>query len=342
MRTLFLPLRSSVEMFPNPASVDATTRAKEAAILYEHVVVEAGLFQIDILGDGFFSSWLPPGHLTQDKIARSREMPPPGSGVQISIGFEETPGEPAPPEAMHSFLSGPLSARYVAEWHSGVISQLGDREWVQFVITDDHQPPMTQLKPTIDALERELKALRLGDDQEPLVQGFAASALARDAVVAGSIGAAFSVTSLFEPLLSALDARPVVTGASALRLLVPDLTAMPWEAVEEWRTHPACEEARGRLREFEHRALTAEPDDPLAFHMELFRAITRDLFRSIAELQGSVAKDLAQEAVKTGLSFIPVIGPFMGPGASVVQALPEGFREQQSWYAALMRLERRS
>jgi len=58
----------------------------------------------------------------------------------------------------------------------------------------------------------------------------------------------------------------------------------------------------------------------------------------IADLEGSLTKDLAAEAVKTGVSFIPVIGPFLGPGASLVQAVSEEMQERRTWYAALMKL----
>ena len=87
--------------------------------------------------------------------------------------------------------------------------------------------------------------------------------------------------------------------------------------------------------------MAAEPDDPLKFQADVFRSITRDLFAAIEDLQGSVAKDLAAEAAKTGVSFVPIVGPFLGPGASLVQTVGEYMAEQRTWYAALMKLHQR-
>ncbi len=41
MRRIFLPLRTSVELFDDPTSPQATTRAKQAAVLYDEVIFEA-------------------------------------------------------------------------------------------------------------------------------------------------------------------------------------------------------------------------------------------------------------------------------------------------------------
>jgi hypothetical protein len=142
------------------------------------------------------------------------------------------------------------------------------------------------------------------------------------------MGAAFSVTSLFEPLLAGTGAEPTPTGRIALDILVPDVGNLPWQAVAEYREHPGSEDARGKLHDFEQRAMAAEPDDPLVFQREVFREISRDLFAVIADLEGSLTKDLADEAVKTGVSFIPVIGPFLGPGVSLARAVAEEIQRQ--------------
>src|SRR5262249_29321616 len=40
-------------------------------------------------------------------------------------------------------------------------------------------------------------------------------------------------------------------GAQSSELLLPDLHSLPWEAIAEFRSHPACEDARSRLRGWE-------------------------------------------------------------------------------------------
>src|SRR6266576_944105 len=98
MSRIFFPLRTSVEFFVDPASVAATTRAKEAAILYDELVSEDGLYAIGITEQGSFANWRGPGSCPSEELARSRELPEPGSGMEIRIGIHTGFGTRAAPE----------------------------------------------------------------------------------------------------------------------------------------------------------------------------------------------------------------------------------------------------
>lgn len=340
MRTLFFPLRTSVEMFPDPTSVTAAARAKEAVVLYDRVVFEAGIYKIDITDQGSFADWRPPSSFTHDDLADSRQLPEPGTGMSISVGIQPEKGVEAAPETIRTFFQGPLSASYVAEWHTGVIEDLRELDpgWAEAVVIDDNGPDVANLKASIAETRRRIAEASRGVDLDPAIKRFAEGALARDATLAAQMGAAFNVTSLFEPLLAGTGAEPQAAGRVALDILVPDVGGLPWEGISAYREHPGSEDARGKLRDFEERAMVAEPDDPLVFQREVFRAISQDLFAAIEDLQGSLTKDLSIEALKTGISFVPFVGPFGGPGASLAQAVVEEFQEQRTWYAALMKL----
>jgi hypothetical protein len=337
---LYFPLRTSVELFPDPTSVQAPSRAKEAVVLYDEVIFEAGLFEVQMLDGGSFSNWRTPASLTPEDLAESRKLHEPGTAFQLSVGKQPEQGVPAPPEEMRAVLGGPIVKSYAAEWHSDAIEELRklNPEWAAYVVLDDSGEEIRSLSRPIGDAQRAALEVAREVGMDPWTGAFAASALARDATVAASMGAAFSVTSLFEPLVSGLGAEPDPAGRSVLGLLIPDVGTLPWEAVAEYREHAGSEEARGKLREYEERAIAAEPDDPLKFQAEVFRSISADLFAAIEELRGSIAKDLGEEAAKTAVSFVPVVGPILGPGASVAQAVAEHFVEQRTWYAALMKL----
>jgi hypothetical protein len=59
MRRFYFPLRSSVELFPDPTSVEAGTRAKEAAILYDEVFFEYGMLTASVGDSGSIQTWRP-------------------------------------------------------------------------------------------------------------------------------------------------------------------------------------------------------------------------------------------------------------------------------------------
>lgn len=343
MRRLYFPLRTSVELFTDPTSVEPRARAKEAVVLYDEVIFEAGFFDISMVEDALsISAWHAPGSLPVGDVAEYRRPPEPGAGLELVVGEPPATGSPSPRDVMHSLIKGKITTRYVAEWHSDVIAQLESLApgWAKIVTLNDDRGDLERLKEPIDAAKRSILDSEQAVEMDPPTEEFVAAALARDSVVAAELEAAFSVTSLFEPFVLGGGATVDPSGHTALGILVPEVGELPWETVAEYREHPGSEDARGKLREFEDRAIAAEPDDPLEFQAEIFRSITDDLFAAVKDLRGSVAKDLAGEAAKTGVSFIPAIGPLLGPGASLVQAIAEYMHEERTWYAALMKLRK--
>lgn len=343
MRRLYFPLRTSVELFTDPTSVEPTARAKEAVVLYDEVIFEAGFFDITLVEDALsISAWHAPGSAAVGDLAEYRRPPAPGAGLELSMGKTPTAGSASAREVMHSLFEGKITTRYVAEWHSDVIEQLESLspEWFRTIVINDDDGDLERLKEPIEAAERSIFDSAPAVEMEAPREDFVAKALARDSVVAADMEAAFSVTSLFEPFVLGGGATADPSGRTALGIIVPEVGKLPWEAVAEYREHPGSEDARGKLQEFEKRALAAGRDDPLEFQREVFRSIADDLFGAVEDLRGNVVKDLAAEAAKTGVSFIPVIGPVLGPGASLAQAIGEHMREERNWYAALMKLRK--
>lgn len=60
MRRIFFPLKSGVELFEDRSSPQAVTRAKEAAVIYDEVIFEEGLYDITITPEGSTNFWTPP------------------------------------------------------------------------------------------------------------------------------------------------------------------------------------------------------------------------------------------------------------------------------------------
>jgi hypothetical protein len=71
--------------------------------------------------------------------------------MEISFGLQPRPGEPAPPEAMRAFFGGPLTASYVAEWHSGVIDELRkiNPPWAGITVWGESDPKLDPLRAAI-------------------------------------------------------------------------------------------------------------------------------------------------------------------------------------------------
>jgi hypothetical protein len=131
-------------------------------------------------------------------------------------------------------------------------------------------------------------------------------------------------------------------GSEALDLLVPNVGALPWEAVVEWRDHPGSQEARAKLREFEERAARAEPKEAEGFLKQVSREVISGYEAAYRELRPSLPEELQKEMAKTFVSFIPVAGPFIEKGTAFAEIVAEAVANRRSWVAAMMWLRARS
>lgn len=336
---IFFPLHTSVELFDDPDSPMAVTRAKQAAVLYDELVFEVGLYDVSVTPEGSQDWTTPPGWLTPERLQGSRSKPKPGTRISLAIGFEGG-------NEMFTVFDAPLSAAYVAEFHTGILDDLEEfrPEWVKTIELPNSFSSSRPVGQTIQRLnfrdqsDKELMPDLKGSNR--FLRQFVIKSFNRDSVVAANLRASFNVTSLFTPMLKRRRLHYEQSGSESFRLFVRNLGALPWEAVVEFREHPGSQEARSKLREFEERAAAEEPQDAYDFLARVSQETTDALLAAWEDLRPSLPEDLAREAVATGVSFIPVVGPFLGPSVSASQAVYEALKDRRSWLAALMVLRR--
>ena len=246
MRRIFFPLKSGVELFEDPSSPEAVTRAKEAAVLYDEVIFEDGLYDIAITPQGSTNFWTPPSEMTPERLEHSRRGRRVGEPMTLAIGKQRAVGQPA--EQMSVVLQGTISASYVSEYYTGVIQELAKFEppWARKV-TIGGSDNARELGQAAYAAIKELNYSDLGNrnlmpDTDSFLKTFIYQSFNRDSVLAAGMEASFSVTPMFAPMVSHRGLRPELAGSEALSVLVPDLTRVPWEAVVEYREHPGSSE----------------------------------------------------------------------------------------------------
>ena len=182
----------------------------------------------------------------------------------------------------------------------------------------------------------------LRDSGRITLRNWIIKAFDRDLAVASGLGAAFNVTSLFTPMLEARGGRPERAGLDALEVVVPNISALPWEASVEFREHKGSAEARAMLREFERKAASEEPEDATAYLVGLHQEVQDALFSALEQQRTQWPKKIAEEVAKNAVGFIPVVGQVAGPVLSAVEMGTEWNRERHSWAAALMKLRNAS
>jgi hypothetical protein len=240
---------------------------------------------------------------------------------------------------LNPFISGHFTAKYAAEWRTGVIDDLArlKPDWVSTIAMDNERLRQTKLADVAGQIRRDLdqNAAAPGD---PLRASYITGAFSRDVAVAAWMAATVHVTTMFQTLLSSEGATLQVSedpsGITALGFMIPNVSQLPWEAIAEFRDHPGSCEARVRLREIEAHVLSEDPADAAAFQKRVAAEITGLLFGAISELSGGIGLALAREAINNALFFIPYAGNI----ASLAETVGEAIHERRTWHAALIKL----
>lgn len=227
--TVFFPLRTSVELFVDPTSPAAVTRAKEAALLYERLIFETGLLEVTIGETGSSSFWIPSESLTPARLEASRMPVRIGAPFSLSIGVQPGPGQA--PERMTTMISTPVKLAFRAEWQTGILDELAtfEPDWVEVIETGGGEVPIS------DPLGQQIAEQNYRDwTDKPLLadcpthqRDFTYKAFNRDSSMAAALGAAFSLTPLFDPMVRRRGVVPVASGDQALSILVPNIGACP-------------------------------------------------------------------------------------------------------------------
>jgi hypothetical protein len=342
---VFFGLRSGVELFSDPASAQAVTRAKEAALLYDRVTFEIGLLDVTVGEGGGSSFWIPPDQITDEMRARARKPTQIGAPFSLSFGAQPERGVPAAPEDMVTMVNTNVTHAYVAEYHTGILDETEPLEldWIEIAHTPTTFPSSDPVGQAISRTNfRDFTDTDLLRDRHTFAADLFSKSFNRDSTVAGALDAALTVTPLFEPMIAQHGLKLDRPGDEALRILVPNLGRLPWEAIAEFREHPGCQEARARLREFEQRAAESEPEDAVAFLRSVAQEAARAYMQALEDRRTRIGAELAEEAVKTGVSMIPGVGPVVEKAATLAQIAREAGRERRSWTTAVFKLADRS
>jgi hypothetical protein len=258
--------------------------------------------------------------------------------MAIAVGKEEACGTPA--ETMHTIVSGEISMAYGAEWHSEVLQPLRDlgADFVEEIATPGGE--ISSSNPVGQATSqqnfRDWTDESLMPGLNTFERDFIYKSFNRDLAVAQKIGAVVQMSTLFEPMLRRRGRQP--SGTTAPEIAVPNLSALEWEQVLEFRRHPGAEEARKMLREFERVALEQDPQEAEAFLLKVSQQVTGSLFSALADRGVHLGRTVAEEAAKTGISFIPIAGPFIEKAITAVELGAAKLAESRSGVAALMKL----
>jgi hypothetical protein len=90
----YFPLRSSVELFHDPTSPKPIARAKEAAVLFDELIFEDGLFEASLNPESSIQQYKSADLVTDEDSRAARVIPEGMAGFRLDVTIEGPDGQP--------------------------------------------------------------------------------------------------------------------------------------------------------------------------------------------------------------------------------------------------------
>ncbi|MFC5503194.1 hypothetical protein ACFPJ4_13175 [Lysinimonas soli] len=250
---VFFPLASNAHSLVAGAGIGSVRgRLKTAAILYQHVLVEAGQVTIHA-GANASMAWrdgFDPSQLPEWQSTRQRSLAQGGS-FYASVAPEASYGVPSPGPTVE-IVNSVASIAWAPTFHPFARELPKDQDWLTFGFPGDVDPSFDSLLTALKRVDAHNPALdRLVS--EHFVKSQLIDDVAKDLVTGASGGWDVSVDSFHARVFaarSAADANLKVR-AFALPILVPGVRSLPWEEIAKIRKAKSIELLRATLREVE-------------------------------------------------------------------------------------------
>lgn len=337
-RTIWFPLRSNIAYFEGGSSdhVRLEERIKQACILADEVMFEPGGIDVVVAEDALLVMPFDVAAMEDAEIEALRSSA--RAGVPFVFRMAPAQDDVLQPEEASGFsLGGDRERGFFAEYHL-LLRETGleHAPWVRM----GRPGPTTEaqarlLAAQFDASDRDAGALPALADNE-FLNAQLRKDLNADLAASAVMRVAVAVDPLREPLLRRSGASDEA-GATALRVLVPDFTRVPWKELTALHDHDAIGAFRAKLAEAEEAAAeqVTESDQRAAISSFGLDELARRAEGTLPSKWKSVGR------VAAGASLDLMVGSF--PIATAVAGVAEYAtyrRDQLDWTTVLLRLKK--
>ena len=341
--SILFPLRTNVALFKTPEGyLDLEERLKVAALLYDRLLLEGGLYIFQAAKTGSYDYHYPRTAISDEMAAKQREEYERISRDNPKAEFIVTL-QISGSERIIPVVRGPTEAIYFAELQSLAANFNGrEQPWVEWLDGDiDNASAAAEWIRSQDYNDR--NTMNLGDEfGNDFVKSKLIHALNRDLALA----AIFEATLSTDPLHLALMAKKTETAgfAPTIQNLVvqagfPGVKEVPWNEIVGLRADPGMVEFRHVVDEIENEiALLPEVKDSDDLRDEITRRWLQRFAEVIAATRPSL-KQVTSDSVKSlVLDFVPL--PGLGTLTTIIGGTRDVRKARQSWLSVFMHLAR--
>lgn len=316
-------------------------RLAHAALLYDDVIVDAGIWEGRSGPSGTVEFRLPPGTFEGRAAFQTTSDRSRADGATFHFAVKPS-GSDGP---AHPLVRSKTTISWKATFDPLVLEVPRAYKWLHVGVFDLYPEDKRVVKKMAsqDASDGVLDTYLPDEFSRKLVIGSANFAL----VLASRMDAAASFDSIHSQALAARLARGQATrvlGSGALAIAFPTAGQLRWQDIDELRRHRGMKNLRARLRDIESEALVLASSGR-SFEKSVHDAYRYALEADIASLQPSLKKGAAAVLVGAGVSLLTgplpmAIGVGAGAAVTVAEVAAARRRAGQSWIAAASRLRR--
>jgi hypothetical protein len=117
---------------------------------------------------------------------------------------------------------------------------------------------------------------------------------------------------------------------------------MSFKAPESVTSQRPTASAGGNASPMRNLKRGSEPEDAAEFLRAVAQQVTSAYMHALEDRRTRLGVEVAEEAIKTGVSFIPGVGPLVEKATTLTQLTRQASRERRSWTSAIFTLTERS
>lgn len=343
---IFFPLRSNVEMFQAATGyVALQERIKIASLLFDEVILEGGVYKLQMTDRGALDFRIPREGLgkgvTDQTVAETRQQfealqQLEAPSLRVTIQPSDGSGEP------RLLFDGPTTAMYFSEFQTAVSDLKGlDTPWliwldddpvrfpefselVRQLCDDDYRASVGEVIPNRRIRDQLLKSLN------------------HDLVLTTMVDAFISTDPIHAHLMSAKLERLGFLASTRLAIVntyMPSVRDVPWDEINDLRSDPGMWDFRRVVGEIEGQIMELPQD---ATSADVRERIQSEWNKEMADAWTAVLPSFRQIAVETAesllLDFVNIAMPFLGTGIDFARDMNNLRTSRTSWLSVFIRL----
>lgn len=345
LHKVYFPLRSNIGWFQNiDLQREITNRVKQALLFYDELIIEDGTFEAEIVDNGGFYPYHPPGSLSSEYRTIEYERDIKQTDMFLAVGQNDS-------SPRHAVINGTTIARFKVDYYN-IFKEIDveSYDFINFIVTNKYQFPK-EAQNLINQINWHDKKIFNEFEENGFLRNLVISNLNYDLITSTLLESAVILDSKHQELLrkkcmlpdDVLKFYPVKEGEiirNLLTLSVPNFDELSLQTVLELREDHLWKDFRNFIGQISD-LISANPElliDSKELNYQIESIIAKETLKELENRYPS--GDELMLDIGMGLtSLIPGYG-LIPTAVSTTRTIKKYLTQKSGWFAFLMKLKR--